>query len=357
MFRIYFDTAASTPMSKRVLRAMRPYFTKYYGNPSSLHKDGRRASNAIEKARKEIATCLNCSSEEIFFTSGASESNRIACELWELDRDSKLHHSFDYVPQINSSSYLAINLINNETGKNDLSEFRDNFGISTKSLFVDLTQAIGKIPIDLKNMYNKKIFGASFSAHKFGGPKGVGVLYIKKSFQKVLTKEMKTFQEKGIHIGTENVPGIVGMAKALKIATKNYNKNKQKTEKIIKYLYCNTEPDIVKCNLMTLKEDLSSHNVTGLRRVESANNIINITFNNLKAQEAVQLFDQYGISISAGSACNSENTEVSKSLINSGYNEEEALKTIRISVNERNSIKQAKRFLRILQTIIDIYDK
>jgi len=143
--RIYFDAAATTPIDRRVLKAMKPYLTKYYGNPSSLHKEGRQAYNAIEKARKQCAEALGCDSNEIFFTSGASESNAWASKIWDMYKDPKTHDSLYLDLQINSTYDYAISLINNETGQNDYKNIQRDLGCFYRNFFLDLTQAIGHI--------------------------------------------------------------------------------------------------------------------------------------------------------------------------------------------------------------------
>jgi cysteine desulfurase len=341
MKRIYFDNAATTPIDKRVLKAMKPFLTKYYGNPSSTHKEGRTAHNAIEKARKQCADALNCSTDEIFFTSGASESNSWIAKIRKLRVDNKSHNSIieavDSKKQIGFDGIPSYPLINNETGEEK--------PLPLTCAHLDLTQAIGKCDIDLS--WNSGIFYASLSAHKFGGPKGVGILYVCKYAQKQygLLPLIYGHQENGKRGGTENVAGIVGMGKAIELTTKEMKKNNKQIKKVVDYI-CNSIYG--RFYYLPYKYDVE--------KIQSNNHIINITFQNLNAQTAVQIFDRYGIAISAGSACNSNSEEPSHVLINSAYTESEALRTIRVSIGKQNTIKEAKKFVRVLKKIIHDYD-
>lgn len=355
MRRIYLDNAASTPLDKRVLKAMKPYLTKAYGNPSSVHKEGREARIAIEKARKTIARILNCSPEEIFFTSGASEGNSWVSKNFKYHCTDNSHDSMMLANNDNKDGLLSYPLLVSETG--EISYLANNFG----RCHIDLTQAIGKLDVNLYDyktdtsngtssitLYNDllglgKCATASFSGHKFGAPKGVGVLFIRKQYQKDFVPLIYGHQENGLRGGTENVTGIVGMAEALKIAIKELPKNCQHIREMQDYIMTHVNyPAKIKIDNI---------------RVEGHNGIINITFNHLDAQTAVQIFDREGIAVSAGSACNSGTDEPSRALMASGYEEEEAKRTIRVSLGKQNTMREVKKFIKILRKVIDNYDK
>lgn len=355
MRRIYLDNAASTPLDKRVLKAMKPYLTKVYGNPSSVHKEGREARIAIEKARKTIARILNCSPEEIFFTSGASEGNSWVSKNFKYHCTDNSHDSMMLANNDNKDGLLSYPLLASETG--EISYLANNFG----RCHIDLTQAIGKLDVNLYDyktdtsngtssitLYNDllglgKCATASFSGHKFGAPKGVGVLFIRKQYQKDFVPLIYGHQENGLRGGTENVTGIVGMAEALKIAIKELPKNCQHIREMQDYIMTH-----VNCPAKIKIDNI---------RVEGHNGIINITFNHLDAQTAVQIFDREGIAVSAGSACNSGTDEPSRALMASGYEEEEAKRTIRVSLGKQNTMREVKKFIKILRKVIDNYDK
>ena len=355
MRRIYLDNAASTPLDKRVLKAMKPYLTKVYGNPSSVHKEGREARIAIEKARKTIARILNCSPEEIFFTSGASEGNSWVSKNFKYHCTDNSHDSMMLANNGNKDGLLSYPLLVSETG--EIGYLANNFG----RCHIDLTQAIGKLDVNLYDyktdtsngtssitLYNDllglgKCATASFSGHKFGAPKGVGVLFIRKQYQKDFVPLIYGHQENGLRGGTENVAGVVGMAEALKITIKELPKNCQHIREMQDYIMTH----------VNYPAKIKFDNI----RVEGHNGIINITFNHLDAQTAVQIFDREGIAVSAGSACNSGTDEPSRALMASGYEEEEAKRTIRVSLGKQNTMREVKKFIKILRKVIDNYDK
>ena len=327
MKRIYLDNASTTPVDKRVLRAIQPFFTKRYGNPSSTHKEGREARFAINKARLKIAELIGCYEDEIFFTSGASESNSWVSKNFKYECSPFSHDSMIMANTINNKNQaVSYPLIDSEIGDKHYIYY-DNID----NYHVDLTQAIGKTDVNL-HTYST----ASFSGHKFGAPKGVGVLYIRRDVQKYFKPLIYGHQENEMRGGTENVAGIVGMAKALEITYKEKGKTEKKYKKIIKYIY-------------------SQLYYNGIR-MSYHSNIMNITFNKLEAQTAVSILDKEGVAVSAGSACNSSSEEPSKILLAYGYSEEEANKTIRISLGKQNTLYQAKKFVKILKKIIDKYD-
>lgn len=367
MRRIYLDNAASAPLDKRVLKAMKPYLTKVYGNPSSVHKEGREARMAIEKARETIARILNCSPEEIFFTSGASEGNSWVSKNFKYHCTDNSHDSMMLANNDNKDGLISYPLLASETG--EMSCLADIFS----QCHIDLTQAIGKLDV---NLYDYKIDAsngtslitlyddllglgkcatASFSGHKFGAPKGVGVLFIRKKYQKDFVPLIYGHQENGLRGGTENVAGIVGMAEALRIAIEELPKNRQHIREMQDYImtHVNYSAKIKTDNISTSWNWADFQYV----RVEGHNGIINITFNYLDAQTAVQIFDREGVAISAGSACNSGTDEPSKALMASGYKEEEAKRTIRVSLGKQNTMHEIKKFIKILRKVIDNYDK
>lgn len=333
MKRIYLDNAATTPLRPNALKAMMPYLTKDFGNPSSIHQEGKIAAQAIKQAREKIANILQCQPNEIFFTSGASESNSWVCKNLRMRLNKNTHDSLDMAqPEGNQAKIYALSIIDSETG--NYGKINEGY----EQIHADATQFIGK-HFNFHNLYkNGTIVTLSCSAHKFGGPKGVGLLYIRKDMQNKFMPLVYGHQENGLRGGTENVAGIVGMAAALEEA---YNESikglfETKAKLFLKYARKNSKYNI-KCN-------------------NPANGIWNITFKILNGQTAVGLFDERGIAISAGSACNSLSDKPSKILLNQGYTEEKALNTIRVSLGYQNTLKDIKTFCKILNEIIDKYD-
>ena len=259
--KIYADNAATTKMSRTAIDAMIPYMEEVYGNPSSLYEVGQRAKEALESAREEIAGIINASPQEIFFTSGGSEADNQALRsaaafgarkgkkhiissafehhaiLHTLNRLEKegfevtllpVHENGIVVPQELEASIredtclVTIMTANNEIGTiQPISEIGEICRRKGVIFHTDAVQAMGHLPIDVKEW---KVDMLSASAHKFHGPKGVGFLYAKKGT--VLTNLIEGgAQEKGKRAGTENVPGIMSMAAALKEAAEGIDRN------------------------------------------------------------------------------------------------------------------------------------
>lgn len=344
MKRIYLDNAATTPVDKKVLKAMTPYLKGKFGNPSSLHKEGKEAFMAIDNSRKIIANILNCDISEIFFTSGASESNSWVARNALYMCDNASHDSMilsnenffnSKVKKTIDTELKSYPLIDSETGRLHMPEEKDN------NYHIDLTQAISKIRIrmngcsmsDSINLDNCST--ASFSGHKFGAPKGIGVLFIRKDVQDKFKPLISGHQERGLRGGTENVAGIVGIAKALELTVDNLDKSNMRIKKMQDYII---------------------NSLSGLVDLKAHNGIVNITFKNLNAQTAVQIFDMYGVAISAGSACNSGSDKPSKILLGCGYSSDEAVRTIRVSIGKQNTLHEIKKFVKIFKKIIDKYD-
>jgi len=261
MSRIYFDNAATTALDSQVLETMMPYLTEKFGNPSSIYSYGRESKLAIEQARKSVAKNLNAHPSEIFFTSGGTESNNTAIQTSVRDLhcehiitspiehhavthtvehlDSTEHVKVSYVKLLpdghinlehlekllahgNAKTLVSLMHANNEIGNMLDIDAVGNLCKKYNALFhTDTVQTVGHFPLDLRNTPVHFITGA---AHKFHGPKGVGLLYINENVR------IKPFifgggQERNMRAGTENLYGIVGFAKALEIATENFEKD------------------------------------------------------------------------------------------------------------------------------------
>lgn len=348
---INFDVNALERPTRHVLKTVEQLYSQGYANPSTAYKEGREAAEMVEKAREKVAKALGCYTDEIIFTSGASESNSWVQANYLLDVDGRSHHSLQrmadlYVPR----QLRAIPLVVSETGECLINEIASN---QNKDYFVDLTQAIGKIKIDLHCL--KNVMFASASGQKFGGIQGAGILYISRKWKSKFKIMIYGSQENGLRGGTLNVPAIVAFGEAIEEAIKNMEKNNTKVKKIVNYIideiYTGWEAPVF--------FDSGGYEIVNCKMPVGINhntNVINITFNHLLATTAVQIFDKYGINISAGSACNSGEEKPSEAYLASGYSEEQALKTVRISVGSNNTMREARKFIKVLKKVIDNYD-
>lgn len=321
----YLDTASTTPVDKRVLEAMYPYFTEIFGNASSSHIYGKQAKDAIEKARNQVANLINADSKEIVFTSGATESinhalkgyveantnrgNHIitvktehkavlsTCEYLEtkgfevtyLDVDSNGLISLDDLKNAikETTILIAIMYVNNEIGViqpvAEISKVAQTYNIC---FFCDATQAVGKVKVDV---LRDNIDMLCFSGHKLNGPKGIGVLYKKNKVE--LTPLLHGgSQEKGLRAGTYNTPLIVGLGKACELIREGFDTHisilLKKRNEIEKYY---EEKNI---------------GIVNFKEVERAPHIVSISLNGINAEDYL-INKSKEFSASTGSACNS----------------------------------------------------
>lgn len=324
----YFDNAATTPLHPTALEAMLPWLTTQHGNPHSLHSWGARARYAVEQARTEITELLNLEDPtQIIFTSGATESCNTFFNLSQNLQISPFEHSALRVPaklkgipimpnqghslNPDPTKTLILTACSNETGA---------LYYTTQPWFCDATQIIGKLPFDLSQTQ-----AAAFSAHKFGGPMGVGVLYLQDP--NILTEsnahQAGGGQEHSRRSGTLNVPGIIGLATALRIALET----QEQTTTHIRNLR------------QILQEEFHLPMNDG---PQQSPYIASITFPGIVAQNLVLELDRHGFAISSGAACSSASTEPSPVLIALGLSPSEAQSTIRISFSAQNTPESTK---------------
>lgn len=345
---IYLDCAATTKIDDIVFTEMLPYLKEEYGNPSSLYSLGKKSHNAIEIARKKIAKAINAETNQIVFTSSATESNNWVCSNFRRVMCSPYeHHSVLNCPNtIQLSQYCSFKwniqdilpdlvshmMVNNEIGTiYDIKEMAKICHENHVLLGTDATQAFSHIPIDVKDL---DVDFLSLSAHKFHGAKGVGILYIKEP------DKFKPFiyggaQEKNKRAGTENVASIVGMGKAAELY--NYSPDRDKRCKEIQNNFYNA--------FSTMKD---VHFNTDINN--SISTTLNVGFKGVESESLMLLLDMNGICVSAGSACNSGSLEPSHVLKAIGCPDEYIYNSIRLSWDDTlsdedieyviNSIKQ-----------------
>lgn len=359
-FPIYLDHHATTPLDPRVLDEMMPYFTEKFGNASSLdHPYGYDASVAVETAREKIAKAIGARHDEIIFTSGATESDNLALigtmEKYKgkgnhlitcvtehkavLDTARHLESLGKKVTYLPVNEYGEINLqelqdsITNETimisimaANNEIGTIADIAAIGKIAhdhnvyFHTDAAQAVGHIPIDVEKM---NIDLMSFSAHKMYGPKGIGALYVRSVKPRVKPNSIVFGggQERNIRSGTLNVPGIIGIGKAVEIALKEMNDENTKFKKWIDSMFEKFQRLDAKLNGHPTKR--LSHN-------------LNVRFDGIEGKAIINSVSKK-IAISAGSACTTQMVEPSHVLLALGLSEEQSHSSIRIGCGRFNS--------------------
>lgn len=354
--KIYLDNAATTAVDKEVLKAMMPYFSEKYGNPSSLHEFGREAREAIEKAREEIAKLINASPEEIIFTSGGTESDNLAIKGLAMTNPGKKHiitskiehpavletckelekqgYKVDYI-SVNSDGIVnieefkrkitpntllvSIMHVNNEIGTiQQIEKIAEICREKNVYFHTDAVQSFGKLKIDVKKM---KIDLLSASGHKINAPKGIGILYVKKGI-KIKPLLSGGGHEKNLRSGTENVPGIVGLGKACELSSR-----KMKKASKIKELR-----DSLINNLLEIK----ATRLNGSREERIFNNV-NVSFENVEGEALLLLLDEEGIACSTGSACSNHSLKASHVLKAIGLSDLEAHGSLRLTLDWNNT--------------------
>lgn len=349
---IYLDYAATTPLSQHVKDNIIQNLGTF-GNPSSPHKLGLEAYSLIEKARETVAECIGAEPEEIFFTSGASESNTWAIKIltdyfgedYQMASLKFEHHSIINNPKVKSdldalpnNPYFPITqmLVNNEIG------FITTPVPNIRQLFVhcDATQAIGNIPVNVKDIGATTM---SFSGHKFHAPKGVGVLYIDKHFQKSVGINRLIYggkQEKGIRGGTENVLGISALGVAIKDAVNDID---------LKNSVCIRHKKYILQYLKTKNIDFIENTYNNLPNVPS---ILSLSFKNHKGEVFALQLENHDIIVSTGSACNSGTTEVSDTIKMLNLDDSYARGTIRVSFDIATTHEEIVKFCEVLNDLL-----
>ncbi len=375
MDRIYLDYAATAPVLPEVLDAMLPFFVSQFGNPSGVHGNGREARKAVEQARRQTAEALGAEPREIFFTSGGSESNNLAIQGTAFALRSKGNHIITsqtehpsvlntcrwlekqgfrvtYLPvdsfgcispddvrtaAVPGTILVSIMKANNEIGTVQpiarVGEICREKGIV---FHTDCVQAAGALKTDVQEMNADLV---SLSAHKFHGPKGTGALYVRKGTQ-LESLIHGGSQERGLRAGTENVPGIVGMGKAIEIAVK--------------------ERDIVTVRIRELRDLLQSEilkHVPGAKLnghpVLRLPNNCHFSFSGIESEALLLRLDLAGISVSGGSACTSGSMEPSHVLKAIGLKDEMLKSGIRMTLGRETTRQEIEKTARILPEIIE----
>ncbi|MFQ5469974.1 MAG: cysteine desulfurase family protein [Gammaproteobacteria bacterium] len=353
---VYLDHNATTPLDERVLDSMMPYMTRYFGNPSSLHRNGRTAKTAVELAREQVAALVNAHPSQVVFTSGGTESNNLAIKgacspnsvgniaISSIEHPSvtrpaialqALGWNLSNIP-VDSSGLVCANsltrfmqsglhmvsimMANNETGVvQDISAIGAELRENGVLFHTDAVQAVGKMPVDFNAL---NVHFLSLSAHKIYGPKGTGALVLDKNIS-VNPIIHGGSQENGYRAGTESVASIVGFGKAAELAVSELHSRNEK--------------------ITQLRQRL----VTGLQTIEGVRfvtgntgglaNTLMVVVNEIDGETLLMQLDRDNIAVSSGSACSSESPETSHVLRAMGISDSEARSAIRISLGKDNT--------------------
>ena len=367
---IYLDNAANAPVFPEVLDAMLPWLRPdHVGNPGSIHTQGKRAREAINKAREQVAHMIGADPTEIYFTSGGTESNNAWLKGFkgrylfttEVEHDSVLEPLYqnDRACPVNHLELNKDGSVNLEEFEQLLSEF-DNTGDAASIMWVnnelgtvnpmkkigalckkynmlfhaDAVQAAGHVPMNVKDC---GIDFCSLSGHKFGAPLGVGVLYISRSVDK-LPWILGGGQENGLRGGTENVPGIVGIGKAAEIVTSRLSDWMSRWN-VLRYNFLTA---------LAIKMPNGFH-VNGSEN--STSNIISLTIPGVNSESLLLLLDQQDIYLSAGSACSAASSKSSHVLKGIGLLDEDAACTVRISIGYETTVEE---MVKVADAIVDV---
>ena len=374
MRNVYLDYSATTPVKDQVLQEMIPYFTEKFGNPSSLYDKGLESKDAVTHAREQVAELINAKPSEIFFTAGGTEADNWAvfgtaeklkakgnhiittkvehhamlhsCAALEKDGFQVTYLDIDKEGFVDlkqleeaitdKTILISIMLVNNEIGT--IQPIKEAAAIAKrhKVLFhTDAVQGLGNVPIDVKDM---GVDMMSLSSHKIYGPKGVGALYIRKGVS-IANYMYGGAQENRKRAGTENLPGIVGFGKAAELAKANFDNHVK---------HCSQLRDYLKDRIIN---EIPDTFVNGTMEHRHPGNL-NVTFEYIEGEAILLLLNQFGISVSTGSACSSASLEPSHVLSALGVPVEMIHGTVRFTVGDFTTKEDIDYVVDNLKTVV-----
>lgn len=384
MNRIYLDYAATTPLHPQVLDAMLPYFSGDFGNPSSVHRYGQRADNAIETARETIAGVMDCQPHEVIFTSGGSESDNLALRgaAWAAREQREQrerrgarhilispveHHAvsqtaeqlaalfgfvLEYLPvdeygRVNpgdveqrlreDTALVSVIHANNEIGTiNPIGEIGAVCRERGVIFHSDSVQGAAHLPISVSALHVDLL---SLGAHKFYGPKGVGALYVREG-TRLHPSQTGGSQEFGLRAGTQNVPYIVGMAEAFKLAQSHQAAHQAQLSALRDHL------------IGTLLEEIPDAKLTG-HPMERLPNHASFVFEGVDGNQLLTALDVEGFACSSGSACKTGNPEPSGVLTALGLPRNWGLGSLRVTLGQYSTAEDVKSFLAVLPRLVE----
>ncbi len=371
--KVYMDHAATSFLREEALQEMLPYLKEEYGNPSSIYTLGRQARKAVDLARERTAKAIGAQEDEIYFTSGGTEANNISIrgflkhygEKGHVITSAVEHHAvLDVCEELSEEGYdvtylpvdeyglinmedlqkaikedtilITIMTANNEVGTIQPVEEVGALAREKGIIFhTDAVQAVGHIPLDINEV---KADMLSFSAHKFNGPKGVGGMYIRKGV-KLAPLYRGGAQEKKVRPGTENVPGIIGLGKALELAVEEI------PEKMDQYIHMRDK----------FIEELQSidHVILNGHPTRRLPNNINVSFEFIEGESLLLALDMEGIAASSGSACTSGTLDPSHVLLAMGLDHQTAHGSIRFSLGKGNTSEDVEYVLEKVKPVVE----
>jgi cysteine desulfurase len=375
MRNVYLDYSATTPVKEEVLKEMIPYFTEKFGNPSSLYDKGLEAKAAVDHAREQLAALINADPKEIYFTAGGTEAdnwslmgvadklkdkgNHIittkiehhailhSCEFLEkhgyevtylgIDKNGRISLEELENAITDKTILISVMMVNNEIGTVQPIKEIGKIAKAHKIIFhTDAVQALGNVPIDVKDM---GIDLMSMSSHKIYGPKGEGALFMRKGLR-ISNYIHGGAQENSKRAGTENLTGIVGFGKAAELARVNFDKHVQHCSELRNYLVDRILKEIPDTQLNGTMEGRHPGNA-------------NITFKFIEGESILLLLNQFGISVSTGSACSSKSLEPSHVLVALGVPVEMIHGTVRFTVGDFTTKEDIDYVIEKLKIIVE----
>lgn len=375
MRNVYLDYSATTPVKEEVLKEMIPYFTEKFGNPSSLYDKGLEAKAAVDHAREQLAALINADPKEIYFTAGGTEADNWSlmgvadklkdkgshiittkiehhailhsCEFLEkhgyevtylgIDKNGRISLEELENAITDKTILISVMMVNNEIGTVQPIKEIGKIAKAHKIIFhTDAVQALGNVPIDVKDM---GIDLMSMSSHKIYGPKGEGALFMRKGLR-ISNYIHGGAQENSKRAGTENLTGIVGFGKAAELARVNFDKHVQHCSELRNYLVDRILKEIPDTQLNGTMEGRHPGNA-------------NITFKFIEGESILLLLNQFGISVSTGSACSSKSLEPSHVLVALGVPVEMIHGTVRFTVGDFTTKEDIDYVIDSLKVIVE----
>lgn len=405
---IYLDHAATTPVDPAVAKAMQPYWSNKFANPSALYKAGREANQAVNQARADIAKVLNAKPQEIIFTAGGTESNNLAifgmAKAYQkknhkpghiittaIEHHSVLHvvdelktygwkvsyapidsEGFVSLPELKKlvrkdTALISVMYANNEVGTiepiaeigkwlNGLNKARAQRGLQQVLFHTDACQAGGALNL---NTHDLKIDLLTLNGSKICGPKQTGILFVRSGVQ-LEPVIQGGGQERNLRSGTENVPGIVGLATALTLAQKNRDQENVRLQKLQSYFVDRLSKKVKDFNVngpVINTKSTGAKNKSTQKELHRLANNINITFKNVEGETLMLYLDSYNIAVSTGSACATTSLDPSHVLIGLGRSKQDAYSAVRFTIGKETTKESLDYVVTVLTDLIPMLRK